>query len=136
MEDMFARHRRKRNAAVVAVAAVAAVLLCIYAVVDPADSVWARYFPKCPVKMLTGLDCPSCGIQRAIHATLRGEFAEALRLNLFIPFSLLYLGGMLITRLFCRPTSRWRMFFWGLRGAAVYISAYLIWFVVRNILGI
>lgn len=116
--------------------AAVAILAFIYSHVDPASGEWGRFFPKCPVKMLTGLDCPSCGIQRAIHAMLTGDFAGALRLNFFIPFSLAYLLGMLLTRCFCPPTSEWRRFFWGVKGGAVYIGVYMIWFVVRNILGI
>ena len=113
-----------------------AILAILYTRIDPASESWGRFFPKCPVKMLTGLDCPSCGIQRAIHAMLTGDFAGALRLNFFIPFSLSYLLAMLLTRLFCSDTSPWRRFFWGVKGGALYISVYMIWFVVRNILGI
>lgn len=34
----------------------------------------------CPIKMLTGLECPGCGIQRAFTALLRGDLAESFRL--------------------------------------------------------
>ena len=48
-----------------------------YALVDPL----AAWMPKCPVKMLTGYDCPGCGSQRAVHAMLGGDLAAAWRYN-------------------------------------------------------
>ena len=36
------------------------------------------FMPKCPFKLLTGLNCPGCGIQRALYAMLHGKFAEAI----------------------------------------------------------
>ncbi len=65
----------------VAVAALAAAMAVawIYASYDPAAE--GSWFPRCVFKSLTGLDCPGCGAQRAIHAMLHGHFAEALRLN-------------------------------------------------------
>jgi len=32
----------------------------------------------CPSKMITGGDCPGCGLQRSVIHLLRGEFADAL----------------------------------------------------------
>jgi hypothetical protein len=37
--------------------------------------------PLCPVKWLTGQDCPTCGVTRALFALLHGHFAEAAALN-------------------------------------------------------
>lgn len=49
-------------------------------------------YPRCPFKMLTGLSCPGCGTQRALHALLSGDPAGALRYNAaLIPFILLAL---------------------------------------------
>ncbi len=109
------------------------IILLVYGLLDPTDRSLGRFFPKCPVKLLTGLDCPSCGIQRVLHAMLSGNFLEAFRLNYFIPFSLIYLPGMLLTALFCVRESPWRRFFWGVKGAMLYIGVYIGWFVVRNI---
>ncbi|WP_417428657.1 DUF2752 domain-containing protein [Halpernia sp.] len=40
---------------------------------------------KCPFKTVTGLDCPGCGSQRAIHEILHGNFKQAFSYNpLFI----------------------------------------------------
>jgi hypothetical protein len=35
---------------------------------------------KCPYKMLTGIDCPGCGIQRSFLEMLKGNFTESLSL--------------------------------------------------------
>ncbi|MDE6272017.1 MAG: DUF2752 domain-containing protein [Muribaculaceae bacterium] len=126
----------KKTVAVVAILAATVILVIVYSVADPGSSAWGRFFPKCPVKLLTGLDCPSCGIQRAVHAMLNGDFGAALRFNFFIPFSLLYLLGLLLTRCFCSEESKWRRWFWGLRGGLTYIAVYVVWFIVRNLLGI
>lgn len=43
--------------------------------------------PKCPFKILTGLSCPGCGFQRAMHALLHGRVLEAVNYNLFLVFA-------------------------------------------------
>lgn len=47
---------------------------------DPATS---RLFWPCPFHWLTGLHCPGCGAQRALHALLHGRVVEALSANAF-----------------------------------------------------
>ncbi|MBQ1747995.1 MAG: DUF2752 domain-containing protein [Bacteroidales bacterium] len=93
------------------------------------------------MKMLTGFDCPSCGAQRAIHAFLHGRFLEALSYNLFfivaIPFLLATAYAVVMVRrpepsdftlrLYDFVTSRYTLY--------SYVAVYIIWWVVRNILG-
>lgn len=62
--------------------AVAGILLFVF---DPAGS---ALFPKCPFLMLTGLQCPGCGSQRAIHALLHLDIAEAFRHNALLVVSI------------------------------------------------
>lgn len=50
---------------------------------DPEDG--PAVYPRCPVKWLTGLDCPGCGSARALHSLLHGEFAKALAYNPWLP---------------------------------------------------
>ncbi|WP_417185896.1 DUF2752 domain-containing protein [Bacteroides sp.] len=45
-------------------------------------------FPKCPFFALTGLKCPGCGSQRAIHSLLHFNYAEAFRHNALLVVSL------------------------------------------------
>jgi hypothetical protein len=49
--------------------------------VNPTNNGW---FPQCPFHAATGLDCPGCGLTRATHAALNGDFAAALDFNLLI----------------------------------------------------
>ena len=55
-----------------ALTAVVGLFVWAYASYDPASSIW---FPRCPFKLVTGLDCPGCGSQRSIHALLTGDIA-------------------------------------------------------------
>ncbi|MDR0844815.1 MAG: DUF2752 domain-containing protein [Tannerella sp.] len=54
-------------------------------------------FPKCPFLLLTGLKCPGCGSQRAIHALLHLDIGAAFCYNAFlvisIPYVILLLAG-------------------------------------------
>lgn len=102
---------------------------------DPSDSVW---MPKCMIHSLTGLQCPGCGITRALHAALHGNFMEAIHYNLFLVISLPYLlavGMVSYVPLLWRRDGLRRVVL-GVPLAATYVVLFLIWFVVRNILKI
>lgn len=62
---------------VAATLVVVVTVIMIYTYLDP-NMIW---MPKCPVKMLTGYDCPGCGSQRALHAILNGDFIGAWNFN-------------------------------------------------------
>ena len=62
----------------VALAAVGCVALGVVALVDPSE--WTLT-PPCPLRALTGLDCPLCGATRATHALVHGQLATALDFN-------------------------------------------------------
>ncbi len=69
--------RRRRVWLAVAIVVAVAAGVYIYGTFDPVNA----FFPRCVFKMATGLDCPGCGSQRAVHALLNGEFAAAVRYN-------------------------------------------------------
>jgi hypothetical protein len=50
------------------------------------------YFPLCPFRLFTGLQCPGCGTSRALHELMHGDFVAAFMLNplllLALPFAL------------------------------------------------
>lgn len=125
----------KRTISIIAIAVTVMLLLWLYGSVDPESPEWGRFFPKCPVKLLTGLQCPSCGIQRVTFALLHGDLTGALRQNWFLPFSLCYLAALLLSKLLCAPFSPLLTFLWGRRGCTIFISLYILWFIIRNILG-
>ena len=60
----------------------AALAGCAYvAVVDPNRS---SLYPQCPFRMITGLDCPGCGMTRAVHSLLHGDLVAAASHNLLM----------------------------------------------------
>lgn len=67
---------------------------------------------------------------------LSGDFVAALRFNFFIPFSLLYLLGLLLSRGLCSRESKLRRWLWGMPGGLTYIAVYVAWFILRNLLGV
>ncbi|MCI6671559.1 MAG: DUF2752 domain-containing protein [Prevotella sp.] len=96
------------------------------------------FMPKCSFKMLTGLNCPACGIQRFIHTLLHGEPLRAIKYNYFmvysIPYAVLLLVGWLL------PRSVWKTKIERIThhriAVGIYIAAFLVWFILRNILKI
>ncbi|MCM1318813.1 MAG: DUF2752 domain-containing protein [Muribaculaceae bacterium] len=102
---------------------------------DPTKIAWA---PQCPVHLLTGFQCPGCGISRATHALLHGRLYEALSYNWFfiisIPYFLSVCAVCYIPSLKCH--TQLSRFITGPIPAWTYVTLFCIWFVVRNILGI
>lgn len=94
------------------------------------------YFPKCPIKLLTGWDCPSCGVQRAFSALLHGNFWQALQYNWFMIFSILYLilCTIVVVYDFGGKLYRFRKYLFGRTTLMLYVALYFLWFVVRNLL--
>lgn len=116
------------------IAAAVLTVAVLYYCFSPAESVW---FPKCPTKLLTGFDCPSCGAQRAFHAALHGHFGEAIRYNFFLLVGIPYLLAAVIASAGSGKVSEWTrthllspVMLW------IYLGLYLVWWIVRNILGI
>lgn len=116
-------------------AAVVAAAVAIYVIwrFNPTDAVW---MPKCVIHSLTGLQCPGCGITRAIHATLHGNFRQAIAYNYFLLLSLPYLMAVAAVSLI-PPLKRRRRLVRIVAGpelAVTYVVLFCVWFVVRNLL--
>ena len=52
--------------------------------------------PRCPFKWVTGLDCPGCGSQRALHSLLHGHPMDAWGYNLILPPVVIYLMALVL----------------------------------------
>lgn len=65
----------------IGLAVVGLLLLGFYFKFNPTQH---HFFPKCLFHSLTGLHCPGCGSQRALHAILNGHIIEGLKHNLLI----------------------------------------------------
>jgi hypothetical protein len=60
-----------------------AVAGCAYlGVEDPNDP--NAVLPRCPTKLITGLDCPACGGLRMVRALTGGQWSAAVHANLFL----------------------------------------------------
>ena len=107
-----------------------AVIVYMYYQYDPSYSSLA---PKCSVRQLTGYDCPSCGVQRAIHSLLHLDVGRAFWLNPFIFVVAPYIVLLILTTL-CKGEVFCRMRQYVQRRVVVYsyIALYFIWWVVRN----
>ena len=126
-------NRDMRRGVVWAVIVAFAIMIVVplYFYFDPAHSHLA---PKCMFHALTGLDCPACGGQRALHSLLNGEVWLSIRYNPFLwlctpyIFLLLYASifrGERTQRLYDRLTSK--------RVVMCYLVLYVVWWVVRNL---
>lgn len=109
--------------------AVAAVVLYVF---DPSEYV---LMPKCPFKMLTGLDCPGCGFQRAMHALLHGHVAEAIRFNVFLVVAVPYLLALLVANFLCTEHRKAKLLAVLESRTAIwtYVVLYAAWMVIRNV---
>jgi hypothetical protein len=109
--------------------AVAAVVLYVF---DPSEYV---LMPKCPFKMLTGLDCPGCGFQRAMHALLHGHVAEAIRFNVFLVVAVPYLLALLVANFLCTEHHKTKLLAILESRTAIwtYVVLYVAWMVIRNV---
>ncbi|BBY83846.1 DUF2752 domain-containing protein [Mycolicibacterium pulveris] len=87
------------------------------------------FFPACPFKVLTGLDCPGCGGLRMVHDLLHVDLAAAVVDNVYL---LVGLPLLLIWAL-----TRWRMNrpVWNVPVVAVIIVTAVTWAVARNLPG-
>lgn len=90
-------------------------------------------FPLCPLRALTGIDCPGCGGLRAVHALTHGHVVDALDFNAMAVIVLpvlavawvLWMGRSLGLRL---PQVRL-----GPRTGIAVIAAMIVFGVVRNL---
>lgn len=69
---------------------VAAILVAVAFLYYQFNPVEHAFFPPCLFYKYTGLHCPGCGAQRALHQLLHGNLREAFRYNalliLMIPY--------------------------------------------------
>lgn len=123
----------KRSFIIIALLAGLLVLLVIYKHFDPLEF---SFFPKCPVKHFTGLDCPGCGGQRAVHHLLNGDFKEAFYQNPLLFFLAPYIVLGFYLQLIPKPTInelKLRHFLFGHRAIYILLVIIILFTVLRNI---
>ncbi len=106
----------------------------VYALFDPERHI---LFPKCPFKMMTGLDCPGCGSQRALYHMLHFDIATAFHYNplLVVATPYLLLGAWLtLPRKRTATEEKIRKSLYGLYAAYIWIAIIAIYWIGRNLL--
>lgn len=105
-------------------------ILAVYLLFDPLQTAW---MPKCPVKVLTGLDCPGCGSQRALHALLTGDVAAAFRFNALLLLLLPYVAVIAVLEFSGRRHLRLYRVLGSQAAIAIVLVLVVAWTVVRNL---
>lgn len=67
------------------------IFLSLYFLFNPSTSI---FFPKCPFYIMTGLFCPGCGSQRAIHDMMHLNIFEAINHNALMFFTFTFGIGL------------------------------------------
>jgi len=108
-------------------------LIIIYRFFDPQSS---GVFPVCPFKKYTGLLCPGCGSQRAIHDLLNLNLLEAFKENSMVVLALPYLITGTIFDFLKNPNKRilkWRKMLFGKTAIYIILIIIIAFWIVRNI---
>ena len=56
------------------------------------------FFPQCPFRLLTGLNCPGCGALRMTHDVLHGDLVAAINDNVLLLVAIPLLAGWVLLR--------------------------------------
>jgi len=101
--------------------------------INPENTVW---LPKCWFYQLTGLQCPACGTQRAIHQLLHLNFIEAFRYNPFLIISLPYASALVVLQWFVASDKlqKLRTFCFHHTTVNIYLTLVILWWIVRNLI--
>ena len=115
-----------------AVAVIVIAGLAIYSTSDPST---VRFFPRCTFLTLTGLKCPGCGTQRAIHALLHGNFLEAVRFNAMMVASVPLLALYGYAEIVRKSKPR---FYNKVNSTPIILTIFVLvvlWWILRNVFG-
>jgi hypothetical protein len=109
------------------------ILALVYFFYDPAS---VSLFPRCPFNLLTGLECPGCGSQRAIHHLLNLELFAAFRANALVVISIPYILIGIYFGLADNVSERMvrlRIMLFGTRAIYVVLVIIITFWIVRNV---
>lgn len=94
-----------------------------------------EYFLQCPFHYITGLYCPGCGSQRALHQLIHFNFIGAFRYNplliIALPF-VFYSLSLTLHNIFFKTAYRFKLFYknWFVFG---FFGLVLIFWLLRNL---
>ena len=115
-----------------AVAVIVIAGIAIYSTFDPST---VRFCPRCTFLTLTGLKCPGCGTQRAIHALLHGNFLEAVRFNAMMVASVPLLALYGYAEIVRKSKPR---FYNKVNSTPIILTIFVLvvlWWILRNVFG-
>ena len=93
----------KKYAKQIVISVILMAIVAIFYFFDPSES---SYFIKCPLKAVSGYDCPGCGVQRAVHELLHFRILEAFKYNALFVISLPFCVFILMVHFFGRETMK------------------------------
>ena len=127
-------HPTRRRLLILSLPLLLIALTIIYYRVSPTTSV---FFPKCAFLLLTGLKCPGCGSQRAVHALLHADLASAFAHNALLVLSLPYLALLIGARLYVylHPASSLRATLESPLAIRTYFVITIAFWIARNVFG-
>ena len=107
----------------------------IFYFANPENSKW---FPKCWFYQLTGLQCPGCGTQRAIHQLAHLNIVAAFKYNPFLFISAPYLIALVNFQWLYKGNKmqKFRKFCYQNATINTYLALLTLWWIARNIIGI
>ncbi len=93
-----------------------------------------NFYPRCFLKLTTGLDCPGCGGLRATHQLLHGHLAEAFALNPLFVIALPIGALVALLKLAEKHTGRKRLRLFSTTGTIwICAVAVVLFSVLRNV---
>lgn len=110
------------------------ILAILYKTYNPNGNI---YFPKCPFKELTGLKCPGCGSQRAIHYLLNFDILSAIKENVILVLSIPYVLIGLVFDTLKKPSEiilKWRKILFGQKAILIILTIIIVFWVLRNLI--
>ena len=107
----------------------------VYFWINPTENQWV---PKCFFKQLTGFQCPSCGMQRAIHSFVHGDILVGLKYNFFLLFAIPYATAVIVASFYNvnNNLAALRRVVFSAKTLQVYVILYFVWWILRNILDV
>ncbi len=108
------------------------IILGVYYFYNPEN---IRFFPKCPFKTITGLNCPGCGSQRAFHELLHFNFGKAFQHNAVLVISIPYILSAIVLN-FTKAKNHFpktRKFLFGQKAILIVLAIIILFFFLRNI---
>ena len=109
------------------------IVAILYKTYNPIDYI---YFPKCPIRELTGLECAGCGSQRAVHHLLNFDIFNAVRENVILVLSITYILTALVFDSLKKPNEsilKFRRMLFGRKAIYLVLTIIIAFWILRNI---